>query len=88
MGSYSILAGKCPGWRLLLIVVLLTAVHAFSHAQVDTGAIVGTVQDSSGAQIPDATVTVIEELPAAKRRPERDPMAATFLALSIWVPIP
>ena len=73
MGSYSILAGKCSGWRLLLIVVLLTVVHAFSHAQVDTGAIVGTVQDSSGAQIPDATVTVIEEATGRKETTRTGP---------------
>ena len=80
MGSYSILAGKCSGWRLLLIVVLLTVVHAFSHAQVDTGAIVGTVQDSSGANIPDATVTVTEEATGRKEATQTGPDGSFILS--------
>jgi hypothetical protein len=54
-------------WPILLVVGLLLLTPISSHAQVDTGAIVGTVQDSSGANIPDATVTVTEEGTGRKR---------------------
>jgi hypothetical protein len=46
---------------LAILVVLLLFVHASGHGQVDTGAIVGTVQDASGASVPGATVTVTDE---------------------------
>src|ERR1700733_14690095 len=51
---------------VLLLALSLALAPAFLHAQVDTGAIVGTVQDSSGANIPDATVTVTEEATGRK----------------------
>ena len=44
---------------LTLGVLLLSAPHA--AAQLDTGAIVGAVRDSSGAFLPGVTVTVIHE---------------------------
>ncbi len=40
----------------LAVVAFLAA--AFASAQIDTGAIVGTVRDSSGAAIPKATITI------------------------------
>src|ERR1700727_1006516 len=52
---------------ILLILGFLALIPRSTHAQVDTGAIVGTVQDSAGANIPDATVTVTEEGTGRKR---------------------
>src|SRR3954453_4904157 len=42
-------------WALCLL--LLTAVSA--HAQFETAAVVGTVRDSSGAVVVDATITLL-----------------------------
>ncbi len=48
--------------RLVLRLCLLTAVAvATIQAQVDTGTILGTVRDSSGGTIPNATVTITNE---------------------------
>src|ERR1700745_2281044 len=41
---------------LFVILALLTA--SFTMAQIDTGAIVGSVHDPSGSAIPKATITV------------------------------
>src|SRR5579875_1263744 len=40
---------------------LLAFAALFARAQVDTGAILGTVRDTSGAVIPNATVTLTNE---------------------------
>ena len=54
--------GSVSSLRPILLILGFLALIPFStQAQVDTGAIVGTVQDSAGANIPDATVTVTEE---------------------------
>ncbi len=45
--------GRVSAWLAVLILVA-----ASSFAQVDTGAILGTVRDSSGAVLPGATVTL------------------------------
>src|SRR5512143_64504 len=45
---------------LLLPCSLLALLPATARAQVDTGSILGTIHDSSGAPIPSATVTVTE----------------------------
>jgi len=42
------------------VVVLFLSASAL-HAQVDTGAILGTVTDASGAQVRGATVTLTNE---------------------------
>ena len=42
----------------LLIVVAVCSVPVLLPAQVDTGAIVGTVRDASGAVLPNANVTL------------------------------
>lgn len=47
------------GCALSFVLLVLACLPA--RAQVDTGSIVGTVQDSSGAIIPGATVTVVDE---------------------------
>src|SRR5579872_4066621 len=41
--------------------LLVACAVAAGHAQVDTATIVGTVQDSSGAVVPGATVTATED---------------------------
>ena len=46
--------------RFLAVLWLLTAVIDL-HAQVDTGAILGTVKDQSGAVVPGAKVTLTNE---------------------------
>ena len=56
------------------------ALTFLSHAQVDTGAIVGTVQDSSGANIPDATVTVTEEATGRKEATQTGPDGSFILS--------
>ena len=61
-----------PG-RIVLLLLFMDLAHTCSHAQVDTGAIVGTVADSSGANIPDATVTVTEESTGRKRVAQSGP---------------
>ena len=60
-------------WGMALVLLFLGLVTAFSHAQVDTGAIVGTVEDTTGASIPSATVTVIEEGTGRKRMTQTAP---------------
>ncbi len=45
-------------WRAGLFAALLIFSATLSTAQLDTGAIVGTVRDSSGAAVPKATITV------------------------------
>lgn len=56
------LAPLRPGlWLSFLVAVTLLLVGPATSAQVDTGAIVGVVSDSSGSRVPDATITVKEE---------------------------
>ncbi len=45
----------------LVTLVLFCSISVVSLAQVDTGAIVGTVRDSSGAVIPGASVTITNQ---------------------------
>ena len=48
------------GGRLVLGCLVLILVGASSaYAQIDTGSILGTVSDSSGARINGATVTLV-----------------------------
>ena len=65
---------------VLLLALSLALAPAFLHAQVDTGAIVGTVQDSSGANIPDATVTVTEEATGRKEATQTGPDGSFILS--------
>ena len=64
---------------ILLILGFLLFIPISTHAQVDTGAIVGTVQDSSGANIPDATVTVTEEATGRKQATQTGPDGSFIL---------
>ncbi len=52
----------------------------FSNAQVDTGAIVGTVEDSAGASVPAATVSVTEESTGRKRSVQTGPDGSYILS--------
>src|SRR5713226_1458030 len=45
-------------WQIGLLAFLLCAVALPAWAQLDTGSIVGIVQDKAGAMLPDSTVTV------------------------------
>ena len=47
-------------FRVTPVFILFLAVAASAWAQKDTGSIVGTVKDSTGALIPDAKITVTE----------------------------
>ena len=53
----------CPFMRSssCLAVLLVTFSASLVHAQLDTGVIVGTVTDSSGAVLPGVTVTATQE---------------------------
>ncbi len=53
---------KARARALCFVILLLVASFAVgARAQVDTGSIVGTVQDSSGASVPGANLTVKDE---------------------------
>lgn len=45
-------------WTGLILSLLLVFAASASFAQYDTGSLVGTIRDSSGAAVPNATVTV------------------------------
>jgi hypothetical protein len=66
-------------FRPHLFLFLLLA-HLAGYAQVDTGAIVGTVQDASGANIPGATVTVTEESTGRKESTQTGPDGSYILS--------
>src|SRR5207245_4130834 len=51
---------SCP-YSVLILSAVLFAFAAPARAQVDTGSIVGTVSDESGAALPGATVTATQE---------------------------
>jgi len=47
-------------WKLLITLLLLIAFSTLGHAQLTTATMVGSVTDSTGAVIPNATVTVTQ----------------------------
>jgi len=56
---------------LFLAVIAVAPAGPYANAQTLYGTLVGTVKDSSGAMVPDATVTVVQKtqeqsLPTAK----------------------
>jgi outer membrane receptor protein involved in Fe transport len=53
--------------KSLLRVLPVLALAAIAQAQVDTGTILGTVRDSSGGVVPNATVTLINQGTSATR---------------------
>ena len=48
------------GFQTFSLFLLLISFASSTLAQKDTGSVVGTVKDSSGALIPDAKITVTE----------------------------
>ena len=56
-GMESFIATRLP---IVLLLLLVLALGGSAWAQKDTGSIVGTVKDSTGALIPDAKITVTE----------------------------
>ena len=49
------------GWILLAMALLLMLPSRTAFAQYDTGSVVGTIHDPSGAAVPDVTVTVAND---------------------------
>lgn len=54
-------------WVLAAMAIFMLFTLSPAEAQVDTGSIVGTVQDASGASVANATVTIVEEATAVKQ---------------------
>lgn len=54
-------SGAKRGYLLALLLLLVPFAPSLLHAQVDTGSIVGTVVDTSGAVVPGATITLKDE---------------------------
>lgn len=50
-----------PAWLLLAIALLVMLPSRDAFAQYDTGGLVGTIRDSSGSAVPNATVTVTND---------------------------
>jgi hypothetical protein len=48
-------------WYLAILLLFLPLSQRFVYAQVDTGSIVGTVDDASGASVSGATLTIADE---------------------------
>jgi hypothetical protein len=48
-------------WHLAIMLLMLPLLQRAARAQVDTGSIVGTVTDTSGAAVPGAAITVRDE---------------------------
>ncbi len=59
--------GLQHGWLMVLLVFVLFFTQRSARAQVDTGSIVGTVVDASGAAVPGASITVTESSTDRKR---------------------
>ena len=49
------------GWIHLAMALLLMLPSRTAFAQYDTGSVVGTIHDPSGAAVPDVTVTVAND---------------------------
>lgn len=57
-GSYKYIETRVPGFYWLMALLLMTLSAIYARAQFNTGAIAGTLHDTSGAVIPDASVTI------------------------------
>jgi hypothetical protein len=58
---------KFPVLLLLVVCLVLLCIPSTVYSQVDTGSISGTVTDSSGGVIPDATITAMNTATRAQR---------------------
>ena len=55
-----ILPMKFPAWRLWLLAVIAALTCASASAQLSTATIYGTITDSTGAAVPNATITLTQ----------------------------
>lgn len=78
-----------PAWSVVCGIALAVVLHTSAitaHAQVDTGSIVGTIFDTSGAIVPGAKVTVTEEATGRTRSLESGQDGSyTFSPLKIGI---
>jgi hypothetical protein len=49
-----------PGWRFVLLALLFTVFCTAAQAQLSTATLAGTITDTSGAAIPNATITLTQ----------------------------
>src|SRR5258708_19378863 len=76
------------GWAILIAFTLVLAAPSIIHAQVESGSIVGTVRDSSGAVAAAAPVTVTSTGTNIARNMTTDAVRAYPLTLLKPAPSP
>ncbi len=50
----------CQGWRLTVLAVLVSVFSTVANAQLSTATMSGTITDSTGAVVPQATITLTQ----------------------------
>src|SRR5258708_39019923 len=77
----------CPGWAILIAYTLVLAAPSILQAQVESGSIVGTVRDLSGAVAVGASVTVTSTETNSARQAKTDAVgeyAVTLLRIGTY----